>query len=124
MLSVARLNQIIQDYNHQFQALTARIYADGFVSCQEAADGTAYYQAMRPRLRRVQRAARRRTLALYGQYAARIFLQLTHKRQHQLAERGNVHLERYRQALQEIEQLLTDAEVMLKIFADVLRDCD
>jgi hypothetical protein len=107
--------QALQDaatlYNHQVQDLTARIYADGFVSCQEATEGTRYYHSMRPRLRRIHRLMRERILALY------------HRQPPRNRAAANDMLRSYHVILQDFDTLLNDSKVMLKIFADVLTDC-
>lgn len=107
--------QALQDaaalYNRQVQDLNARIYADGFVSCQEAREGTRYYYTMRPQLRRTHRLLRARILDVYHDRTPR--------------DRGaaNDMLRSYSVILQDFDTLLNDSKVMLKIFADVLSDC-
>jgi hypothetical protein len=107
--------QTLQDtaalYNRQIQELNARIYEDGFVSCQEAAEGTRYYYGVRPRLRRVHRLLRQRILDLHAHAMP------------QDRSAANDVLRSYSLILQDFDTLLNDSKVMLKIFADVLRDC-
>jgi|GEM_PF-6018500 len=107
--------QALQDeavaYNHQVQELTARVYEDGFVSCQEASEGTRYYYSVRPHMRRVHRLLRQRTLDIYHRHIPR----------NRIA--ANDVLRSYHTILQDFDKLLNDSKVMLKIFADVLRDC-
>ena len=107
--------QALQDtaalYNRQVQELTARIYEDGFVSCQEASEGTRYYQNVRPQMRRFHRLLRLRILDLYFHHIPRN------------RTAANDVLQSYHIVLQDFDKLLNDSKVMLKIFADVLSDC-
>jgi hypothetical protein len=113
--------QALQDaaavYNRQFQDLTARIYEDGFVSCQEAIEGTRYYRGTRPHLRRVYRLIRAQIVALYRHNERLI------EHQTQTSASANETLRPYYTTLHDFDKLLNDSQVMLKIFADVLRDC-
>lgn len=117
------LTNEITSYNRSFQELTAQIYEDGFVSCQEATDGTAYYRGVRPRIRRLHRFTRRWLMVVYHRYAARVMLHPEQAERHALIEKGNDKLKAYLERLHDIDKLLTDSSVMLKIFADVLNDC-
>ncbi len=107
--------QALQDaaalYNRQIQELTARIYEDGFVSCEEATEGTRYYASVRPHLRRYHRL-------LHGQ-----ILRLYYHHVHQDVTAANEMLRTYHVILHDFDKLLNDSKVMLKIFADVLNDC-
>ena len=107
--------QALQDeaaaYNHQVQELTARVYEDGFVSCQEATEGTRYYVGVRPHMRRLHRLLRRRIVDLYYHHIPRD------------STAANDVLRSYHLILQDFDKLLNDSKVMLKIFADVLSDC-
>lgn len=107
--------QALQDaaaaYNRQVQELTGRIYADGFVSCQEATEGTRYYHTVRPHMRRMHRLLRVTIEDIYYRQKPR---------DHTAA---NEVLQSYHVVLQDFDKLLNDSKVMLKIFADVLRDC-
>jgi len=113
--------QALQDaaavYNRQFQDLTARIYEDGFVSCQEATEGTRYYRGRRPHLRRVHRLIRVQIVTLYRHNERQI------KQSAQTPTGANETLRPYHTVLHDFDKLLNDSQVMLKIFADVLRDC-
>lgn len=107
--------QALQDaaagYNRQVQELTGRIYADGFVSCQEATEATRYYHNVRPHMRRLHRLLRVTIEDIYYRQKPR---------DHTAA---NELLQTYHVVLQDFDKLLNDSKVMLKIFADVLRDC-
>lgn len=107
--------QALQDaaagYNRQVQELTGRIYADGFVSCQEATEATRYYHNVRPHMRRLHRLLRVTIEDIYYRQKPR---------DHTAA---NELLQSYHVVLQDFDKLLNDSKVMLKIFADVLRDC-
>jgi hypothetical protein len=107
--------QALQDaaamYNRQVQELTARIYADGFVSCQEATEGTRYHYSVRPRLRRLHRLLRQRIVDFYSEHISRDRIA------------ANDVLRSYHIILHDFDKLLNDSKVMLKIFADVLSDC-
>jgi hypothetical protein len=124
MPELDHFQQEVDEYNRLFQELTARIYADGFVSCEEARDGTVYYREVRPRLHRFQRLVRRRMVTIHKHYALRLLLQWRPERRATLIEHGNGHLRAYAEKLHEFDKLLNDTSVMLKIFADVLQDCD
>jgi hypothetical protein len=117
MLTYQALHDAAADYNRQFQELTARIYEDGFVSCQEATEGTRYYKGIRPRLRRFHRAIRTDLLMLYQQQKMRV------RQAPQTSTEANDVLRPYHTVLHEFDKLMNDSQVMLKIFADVLNDC-
>lgn len=111
-------------YNREFQEMTARIYADGLITCQEATEGTTYYKTVRPRIRRFNRHIRQHVRFIMQRYTSRLLTTLDEVQQKQLVEKGNSHLNTYREVLHEYEKLLNDSRVMLKIFADVLQDCE
>lgn len=108
--------QALQDaaalYNRQVQDLNARIYADGFVSCQEATEGTRYYYTVRPHMRRFHRLLRQRIVDIIYHH---------HIPPDRIAANDVLHS--YHTILQDFDALMNDSKVMLKIFADVLRDC-
>ncbi|MCU0511811.1 MAG: hypothetical protein MUE40_04485 [Anaerolineae bacterium] len=121
MPTLDSLTQEVALFEQRFQELTARIYKDGFVTCDEALEGTAYYRRVRPRLRRLHSATRRWIKLLHRRYSDRLLLRPDSAAA--LAVRGNQVLQAYHTQTLALEKLLTDSQVMLKIFADVLHDC-
>ncbi len=123
MPDIDQMHAIAATYNREFQEMTARIYADGLITCQEATEGTAYYKSVRPRIRRFDKYIRRSVRYLLARYADHLLLASTENRQ-KIIEAGNQRLQAYQTSWQEYEKLLNDSAVMLKIFKDVLQDCD
>jgi hypothetical protein len=123
MPTIDQLHTSAANYNRAFQEMTARIYADGIITCQEATDGTAYYKSVRPRIRRFDKHIRRSVRQLVARYSARLLLASPEHRQ-QIIAVGNQQLQAYQMGWHEYEKLLNDSAVMLKIFKDVLQDCE
>lgn len=124
MPTLDQMHTIAATYNREFQEMTARIYADGLITCQEASDGTAYYKSVRPRLRHFDKYIRRHVRYLLMRYSARLLMTPDVEQQKAIAAKGNHYLTAYQHIWQEYEKLLNDSAVMLKIFKDVLQDCE
>lgn len=96
MPDIDQMRTTAMNYNREFQEMTARIDADGLITCQEATEGTSYYKSVRPRIRRIDKHIRRYVRYLFSRYTTRLLTVIEDDKQRQWREAGNQHLLAYR----------------------------